>query len=139
MKTKWLTYVKLMNLYQTGLAVFSEYPNADRAKSSYKEKNKGSMFATSATNTAKDNPKNQRECVLKDDKHPVWNCGKFKKMNLEERGHWAKEMRLCSKCLSQRASEENLLRQTRRREWLRKIFSQVAISTMQELGTKATC
>ena len=51
MKTKWLTYVKRMNLYQLGLAVFSEWlndiaevqdellmssnPNADRAKTSY--------------------------------------------------------------------------------------------------------
>ena len=54
MKTKWLTHVKQMNLYQPGLAVFSEWlndiadvqdqlllssnPNADRAKSNYKEK-----------------------------------------------------------------------------------------------------
>ena len=79
MKTKWLTYVKQMNLYQPGLAVFSEWlndiaevqdelllssnPNADRAKLSYKEKAKGSTFATSTTNTASDNSKNQRECV----------------------------------------------------------------------------
>ena len=56
MKTKWLTYVKQMNLYQPGLAVFSEWlndiadvqdelllssnPNADCAKSNYKEKPK---------------------------------------------------------------------------------------------------
>ena len=61
MKTKWLTYVKQMNLYQPGLAVFSEWfndiaevqdelllssnPNAYRAQSSYKEKAKGSTFA----------------------------------------------------------------------------------------------
>ena len=67
MKTKWLTYVKQMNLYQPGLAVFSEWlndiadvqdellmssnPNADRAKSSYKEKAKGSTFATSTRRT----------------------------------------------------------------------------------------
>ena len=54
MKTKWLTYVKQMNMYQPGLAVFSEWlndiadvqdelllysnPNADRAKTNYKEK-----------------------------------------------------------------------------------------------------
>ena len=73
MKTKWLTYVKQMNLYQPGLAVFSEWlndkadvqdelllssnPNADRAKSNYKEKAKGSTFATSTTNTASDNSK----------------------------------------------------------------------------------
>ena len=71
MKTKWVTYVKQMNLYQPGLAVFSEWlneiadvqdelllssnPNAERAKTSYKEKAKGSTFATSATNTARDN------------------------------------------------------------------------------------
>ena len=81
MKTKWLIYVKQMNLYQPGLAVFSEWlndiadvqdelllssnPNADRAKSSYKEKAKGSTFATSTTNTGNDNSKNQRECALK--------------------------------------------------------------------------
>ena len=63
MKTKWLTYVKQMNLYQPGLAVISEWlkdiadvqdelllssnPNADRAKSRYKEKAKNSTFATS--------------------------------------------------------------------------------------------
>ena len=104
MKTKWLTHVKQMNLYQPGLAVFSEWlndiaeeqdelllssnPNADRAKSSYKEKAKGSTFATSATNTANDNSKNQRECALKDGKHPIWKCEKFKKMNVEERAHY---------------------------------------------------
>ena len=117
MKTKWLTHVKQMNLYQPGLAVFSEWlndiadvqdelllssnPNADRnAKSSYKEKAKGSTFATSATNTANDNSKNQRECALKDGKHPIWKCEKFKKMNVEERGQKAKELKLCFKCLS---------------------------------------
>ena len=77
MKTKWLTYVKQMNLYQPGLAVFSEWlndiadvqdelllssnPNTNRAKSNYKEKAKGSTFATSTTNTASDNSKYQRE------------------------------------------------------------------------------
>ena len=116
MKTKWLTHVKQMNLYQPGLPVFSEWlndiadvqdelllssnPNADRAKTSYKEKAKGSTFATSATNTANDNSKNQRECALKDGKHPIWKCEKFKKMNVEERGQKAKELKLCFKCLS---------------------------------------
>ena len=115
MKTKWLTYVKQMNLYQPGLAVFSEWlndiadvqdellsssnPNAD-AKSNYKEKAKGSTFATSTTNTASDNSKYQRECALKDGKHPIWKCEKFKKMNVEERGRKAKELKLCFKCLS---------------------------------------
>ena len=81
MNTKWLTHVKQKNLYQIGLAVFSEWlndiadvqdelllssnPNADRAKSSYKGKAKNSTFATSATNTASDNSKYQRECGLK--------------------------------------------------------------------------
>ena len=116
MKTKWLTYVKQMNLYQPGLAVFSDWlndiadvqdemllssnPIADRAKSSNKEKAKGSTFATSTTNTANDNSKNQRECVLKDGKHAIWKCEKFKKMNVEERGQKAKELKLCFKCLS---------------------------------------
>ena len=115
-KTKWLTYVKQMNLCQPGLAVFSEWlndiadvqdelllssnPNADRAKSNYKEKAKGSTFATSTTNTASDNSKYQRECALKDGKHPIWKCEKFKKMNVEERGQKAKELKLCFKCLS---------------------------------------
>ena len=116
MKTKWLTYVKQMNLYQPGLAVFSEWlsdiadvqdellfysnPNADRAKTSYKEKAEGSSFATSATNTANDNSKTQRERVLKDGQHPIWKCEKFKMMNAEERGQKAKELKLCFKCLS---------------------------------------
>ena len=115
-KTKWLTYVKQMNLCQPGLAVFSEWlndiadvqdelllssnPNADRAKSNYKEKAKGSTFATSTTNTTSDNSKYQRECALKDGKHPIWKCEKFKKMNVEERGQKAKELKLCFKCLS---------------------------------------
>ena len=81
MKTKWLTYVKQMNLYEPGLDVYSEWlneigevpdellqssnPGADRAKSSYIEKVKGFTFATSATNTAKDNSRTQqRECWL---------------------------------------------------------------------------
>ena len=116
MKTKWLTYVKQMNLYQPGLAVFSEWlndiadvqdelflssnPNADRAKSSHTEKAEGSKFATSATNTANDNSKTQRECVLKDGQHPICKCEKFKKMNVEERGQKAKELKLYFKCLS---------------------------------------
>ena len=116
MKTKWLTYVKQMNLYEPGLAVFSEWlndiaevqdellmssnPVADRAKSNYKETGEGSTFATSATNTENDNSKNQRECVLKDGKHPIWKCEKFKKMNVEERGQKAKELKLCFNCLS---------------------------------------
>ena len=100
-----------------GLAVFTEWlndiaavqdemllssnPIADhRAKPSYKEKAKRSTFATSATNTASDNSKYQRECVLKDGKHPIWKCEKFKKMNVEERGQKAKELKLCFKCLS---------------------------------------
>ena len=56
LKTKWLTHLKQMNLYQPGLAVFSEWlndiadvqdelllsssPKADRANWSYKEKSK---------------------------------------------------------------------------------------------------
>ena len=116
MKTKWFSCVKQMNLYQPGLAVFSEWlndiadvqdelllssnPNADRAKSSYKETAKGSTIATSATNTASDNSNYQRECVLEDGKHPIWKCKKFKKMNVEERGQKAKELKLCFKCLS---------------------------------------
>ena len=116
MKTKWLTYVKQMNLYQPGLAVFSEWPNdiadvqnelllysnpnADCAKTSYKEKAERSTFATSAANSANDNTKTQRECVLKDGQHPIWKCEKFKKMNVEERGQKAKELKLCFKCLS---------------------------------------
>ena len=71
MKTKSLTYVKQMNLYQPGLAVFSEWlidiadvqdelllcsnPNADQAKTSYKEKADGSTFASSALSSANDN------------------------------------------------------------------------------------
>ena len=105
-----------MNLYQPGLAVFSEWlndiaevqdellmssnPNADRAETSYKEMVEGSIFATSATNTGNDYSKNQRECALKDGKHPIWKCEKFKKMNVEERGQKAKELKLCFKCLS---------------------------------------
>ena len=116
MKTKWLTYVKQMNLFQPGLVVFSEWlsdiadvqdellmysnPNADRAKASFKEKAEGSTFATSATNTANDNSKTQRECVLKNGQHPIWKCEKFKKMNVEERGQKAKELKQCFKCLS---------------------------------------
>ena len=116
MKTKWLTYVKQMNLYQPGLAVFSEWlndiadvqdellfysnPNADRAKTSYEEKAEGSTFATSATNSSNDNTKTQRECLLKDGQHPIWKSEKFKKMNVEERGQKAKELKLCFKCLS---------------------------------------
>ena len=116
MKTKWLTYVEQMNLCQPGLAVFSEWLNdiadvqdelllysnlnADRAKTSYKEKAEGSTFATSAPDTASDNSKYQRECALKDGKHPIWKCEKFKKINVEERGQKAKELKLCFKCLS---------------------------------------
>ena len=116
MKTKWLIYVKQMNLYQPGLAVFSEQlndiadvqdelllysnPNADRAKTSYKEKAEGSTFATSATNSANESSKTQRECVLKDGQHPIWKCKKFKKMNVEERGQKTKDLKLCFNCLS---------------------------------------
>ena len=101
MKTKWLTYVKQLNLYQPGLAVFSEWlndiadvqdelllysnPNADRAKTSYKEKADGSTFASSTTSSANGNSNYQRECALKDGKHPIWKCEKFKKMNVEEK------------------------------------------------------
>ena len=80
--------------------LLSSNPNADCAKSSHKVKAKGSTFATSATNTANENQKNQRECVLKDGKHPIWKCEKFKKLNVEERGQKAKELKLCFKCLS---------------------------------------
>ena len=80
--------------------LFYSNPNADRAKTSYKEKVEGSTFATSATNTANDNSKTQRECVLKDGQHPIWKCEKFKKMNVKERGQKAKELKLCFKCLS---------------------------------------
>ena len=94
-------------MYQPGLAVFSEWlndnndvqneslmsadPNADGAKSSYTENSKGPTFATSATNPAKENFKSQRECALKDGKHPLWKCGKFIQMNVEERGQKAKK------------------------------------------------
>ena len=80
--------------------LLSSNPNADCAKSSHKEKAKVSTFATSTTNTASANSKNQRECVLKDGKHRLWKCEKFKKMNVEERGQKAKELKLCIKCLS---------------------------------------
>ena len=106
----------------------SSNPNADREKSSHNEKANGSTFATSTTNTASDNSKNQRECVLKDGKHPIWNCEKFKKMNVEERGQKAKELKLCFKCLSDAHQM--------RRKWLRKTPSQIATRTIQERGTK---
>ena len=38
--------------------------------------------------------------MLKDGTHPTWKCEKFKKMNVEERGQKAKELKLCFKCLS---------------------------------------
>ena len=38
--------------------------------------------------------------MLKDGQHPIWKCEKFKKMNVEERGQKAKELKLCFKCLS---------------------------------------
>ena len=50
--------------------------------------------------TANDNSKYQRECALKDGKHPIWKCEKFKKMNVEKRGQKAKELKFCFKCLS---------------------------------------
>ena len=80
--------------------LLSSNPNADCANSSYKEKAKGCTFATSASNTASDNQKNQRECMLKDGNHPIRKCEKFKKMNVEEGGQKAKELKLCFKCLS---------------------------------------
>ena len=80
--------------------LLSSDPNAVSAKSSYKEKAKGSTFATSATNTANDNSKNQSECVLKDGKHPIWKCEKSNMMNIEGRGQTAEDLRLCFKCLS---------------------------------------
>ena len=116
MKTKWLTHVKQMNLYQPGLAVFSEWlndiagvqdelclpsnPIGDREKTSYKEKAKGFTFTPSATNTASDKSKYRRECVLKKGKRLIWKSEKFKKINVEERRQKAKELRLCFKCLS---------------------------------------
>ena len=77
--------------------LLSSKPKADRAKSSYKEKAKSSTFATPSTNTASDSLKIQRECALKDGKHPIWKCNKFKKMNVEERGQTTKELKLCLK------------------------------------------
>ena len=38
--------------------------------------------------------------MLKDGQHAIWKCEKFKKMNVEERGQKAKELKLCLKCLS---------------------------------------
>ena len=38
--------------------------------------------------------------MLKDGRHPIWKCEKFKKTNVEERGQKAKELKLCFKCLS---------------------------------------
>ena len=40
------------------------------------------------------------ESVLKDGKHPIWKCEKFKKMSVEESGRKTKELKLCFKCLS---------------------------------------
>ena len=116
MKTKWLSYVKQQNIYQPGLAVFIKWlnvmvdvqnellmstnPNTNSAKSSYKDKAKGSTFATSATNPVKDYFKSQRDCALRDGKHPIWKCKKFRKMNVEERGPKEKELRLCFEILA---------------------------------------
>ena len=154
LKTKWLTYVKQMNLYQPGLAVFSEWlndiadvqdelllssnPNADRLKSNYKEKAKGSTFATSTTNTVSDNSKYQRECALKDGKHPIWKCEKFKKMNVEKSGQKAKELKMCFKCLSDAHQIKNCsgrLCDVNGCGKLQQIFTQ----TIQERGTEAKC
>ena len=148
MKTKWLTYVKQMNLYQPGLAVFSEQlndfadvqdelllasnQNADRVKSSYKEKAKGSTFATSATNTASDNSKYQRECALKDGKHPIWKCEKFKKLNVEEKGQKAKELKLCFKCLSDAHQMRNCSGRLCDVNGCGKTPSQIATQTIQK-------
>ena len=123
-KTKWLTYVKQMNLYQPGLAVFSEWlsdiadvqdelllysnPTADRAKTSYKEKAEYSTFATSTTNTASDNSNNHREFVLKHGKHPIWKCEKFRKMNVGERAQKAR-VEIVLQMFVRRASDEKLL------------------------------
>ena len=125
MKSKWLIYVKQMNMYQPGIHVFSEWlndiadvqdellmstnPNGDRAKSSCKEKVKGSTLATSTTNPVKDNWKSQRECALKDGKHPIWKSEKFRKMNVEERGQKAKKLGPCFKCLSDADQARNCI------------------------------
>ena len=115
LKRKWVTYVKQTSLHQPGPTVFIEWLNdmadfqdelllstklnADRAKSSHKEKAEGSTFATSGANTAKDKFKRQPECALKDGKCPIWKCEKFKKMNVEEkarkRKNWGCSSNLC--------------------------------------------
>ena len=82
MKTKWLIYVKQMNLYKPGPAMFSGWLDdiadvqdellwASNALGRAAKKAKISTFATSATNTASDISKNQRECALKDGKQPL--------------------------------------------------------------------
>ena len=80
--------------------LLSSNPIADRSRTNHKERVKGSSSATSATNTANDNSKNQRECVLKDDKHPTWKCEKIKRMNVQKRGQKAQELMLCFETLS---------------------------------------
>ena len=38
--------------------------------------------------------------MLKDGRHPIWKCEKFKKINVEERRQKAKDLKLSFKCLS---------------------------------------
>ena len=45
--------------------------------------------------------------MLKDGNHPIWKCEKFKKMNVEERGQKARELRLCFKCFSDAHQAKN--------------------------------
>ena len=126
-----------MNLYQSGLAVFSEWlndaadvqhelllssnPNADRTKSSYNEttKDSDSTFATSATNTPKDNSETARVCAER------WQTSymELRKINKNERRRKktkGKIIEILFQRFVRRISDENLFWHTLRRQWLQK-------------------
>ena len=68
-------------------------PNADKSKWTSKDKLKNSTFSTFAGDNS--DKKTGQDCLLKDDRLPLWKCEKFLKMTCQERYEKAKELNFC--------------------------------------------
>ena len=113
----------------------SSNPNADRSKSSYKEKVCNISNIQQQTNSG--GPlENQRERALKDGKHPIWKCEKKSRRRTSKKNNI--RLNTIRQIFVRRAPGDKLLWQILRRQWLGKSSKQVGTLTIQECGTKTT-
>ncbi len=119
LKTKWLFYSKVQQLGQADFVVFATWlndvafvhdelmlqfsstnTNRDRTTASSKKKSTTAHVADAKeSNKDSSSAKSWKQCPLEDGEHKIWNCQKFKEMDVQKRYEAIKKLKICYSCL----------------------------------------